>query len=630
MPAPSAPSAPRQRRFDDLGTPLHDVTFCVIDLETTGASRQLDAITEVAAVRYRGGERLDSLVTLVNPGVPIPPTITYLTGITEDMVGPAPGIAPVLAALQELIRPDDVIVGHNVAFDVGFLDAALTRHGWPRLGRRTVDTVRLARRVLAGEVPDCRLGTLATWLGLPHQPCHRALADVEATADLLHLLLERVAGLGITGLDDLLSLPTIGGHPEAPKLALTAALPRRPGVYLFRDRGGTVVYVGKATNLRARVRQYFGHDDRRKVGPLLHVTHRIDHVECSSPLHAAVLEVRLIRRHRPRFNDVAAHPEAMAYLRVGGTAGRPRLTVTRRAEPTAGTWLLGPFSGPGSARAAAVALTEGCAALGPSVGLDPPTVLDRPDQLLSGHAEHLLELAQQERFEDAARARDRAATLARALTRQRRAEELLRLGTLELVWCAPSGPVPIRLRHGALSIDDAHLDTARLPVSVTADDLQGRARAWEPGPVPCLMADELAAVVSFLDRHGGRLTVTALEAPSGADGLAWPARRPPSFDPRRSPARRPGQPGGEPVDGTAAPGRPAVTRVPGGAPDMERALLPLPHGHRAGAADRRRSPRRARRGRSGGDGAGLEPPAPPVARGPARALQCTLPLDGQP
>src|SRR6478736_3264319 len=114
----------RQRSFDDLGTPLFDVTFCVIDLETTGGSSERCGITEIGAVKMRGGECLGTFQTLVNPGAAIPPEITVLTGITQAMVLPAPRIETVLPSLLEFVG-DAVIVGHNVRFDIGFLQAAL-------------------------------------------------------------------------------------------------------------------------------------------------------------------------------------------------------------------------------------------------------------------------------------------------------------------------------------------------------------------------------------------------------------------------------------------------------------------------------------------------------------------------
>ena len=214
-----------QRSFDDLGTPLYEVTFCVLDLETTGGSAESCGITEIGAVKVRGGECLGTFQTLVNPGAAIPPEITVLTGITESMVLPAPRIETVLPSLLEFVG-SSVVVGHNVRFDLGFLRAALERAGRPRLANRWIDTCALARRLVRDEVPNCRLGTLASRLRLDHRPTHRALDDALATADLLHLLLERAAGLGVTGLDDLLVLPTMAGHEQASKLALTRSLPR--------------------------------------------------------------------------------------------------------------------------------------------------------------------------------------------------------------------------------------------------------------------------------------------------------------------------------------------------------------------------------------------------------------------
>jgi DNA polymerase-3 subunit epsilon len=287
--------------LDPTDTPLAEVTFVVLDLETTGATAAGHAITEIGAVKYRGGERLGVYETLVNPGEPIPAFITALTGITETMVGGAPPVSALLPSLLEFIG-SAVIVGHNVRFDLSFLGAALDRRGRPALDHHRVDTLGIARRLVRDEVPDLKLTTLARHLHASVAPCHRALADAQATADVLHALLERAGTLGVLALDDLLALPSMHPHPCANKLRLTARLPRRPGVYRFRGRTGRVLYVGHAANLRQRVRGYFHGEPRRKVPQLLRETEAIDWTECADERDAVAEEARLVAELRPRFN----------------------------------------------------------------------------------------------------------------------------------------------------------------------------------------------------------------------------------------------------------------------------------------------------------------------------------------
>ena len=478
-----------QRSFDALGTPLAEVTFVVIDLETTGASPADCAITEIGAVRYRGGERLGTFQTLVNPGVPSPPMITVLTGITEAMVLPAPRIAEVLPALLEFIG-GAVIVGHNLRFDTGFLDAALLAHGWSRLANRRVDTLGLARRLLRDEVPDLKLGTLARHLRVPETPNHRALADAQATAEVLHAMLERAATLGVLGLDDLLELPTIRAHPSAAKLRLTAGLPRAPGVYLLRDRDGRVLYVGKATNLRSRVRSYFGGDDRRKVPQLLRETERIDHIVCADPLEAEIHELRLIRHHEPRYNRVGKGWRAYRYLRLTVTERFPRLVVVPEARAD-GSLYLGPFR----SRASALAVKEAIEAAVPlrrcteRIGRHTPIACDTPcapaqlgvaacpcrgatseedyrgivadavhalsrdhRELLAPLEARMAALSEQARFEEAAATRDRLATLTRALRRDR-----------TVAWLRAAGVLRIETPDGLRTLDGGHLRIGATP-----------------------------------------------------------------------------------------------------------------------------------------------------------------------
>ena len=322
-----------QRSFDDLGTPLADVTFCVLDLETTGGHRVEDVITEVGAVKVRGGEFLGTFQTLVNPGRAIPPQITMLTGLTDALVAPAPRIETVLPSLLEFLR-GTILVGHNIGFDVAFLRAAFERAGHPRFDPVRVDTVALARRLVRDEVPDCRLGTLATRFRLDHKPTHRALDDALATTDLLHLLIERASGLGVLGIDDLTTLASMAGHPQAAKLRMTSNLPRSPGVYLFCGHRDEVLYVGKATNLRQRVRSYFGQEDRRRIGPMLRETQSVRHHCLPDPLSAEVVEARLIARLKPRYNRAGTRADRYCYIRLDIDSAWPRLAIVKDAART--------------------------------------------------------------------------------------------------------------------------------------------------------------------------------------------------------------------------------------------------------------------------------------------------------
>jgi DNA polymerase-3 subunit epsilon len=191
------------------GVPLGDLDFAVVDLETTGWSPEASAITEIGAVRVRGGLCRGEFASLVNPGTPVPPSIESLTGISDCMLAAAPKLPEVLPGLLEFAR-GCVLVAHNAPFDLGFLIAACGDCGlaWP--GFTVLDTVTLARRLMdPDEVPDCKLSTLAGFFRARTLPCHRALADARATADVLGWLIRRLAHQGIRTLGQLGAWPNV-------------------------------------------------------------------------------------------------------------------------------------------------------------------------------------------------------------------------------------------------------------------------------------------------------------------------------------------------------------------------------------------------------------------------------------
>jgi DNA polymerase III subunit epsilon len=166
--------------------------FVIVDVETTGWLPEEAGITEIGAVRVSAGQLLGEFSALVNPGAAIPADVAALTGITDAMVSRAPPVSRVLPVFLAFAS-GCMLAAHNAPFDVGFLTAACAASGLPWPAVPVLDTAVLARAVLGqDEVPDCRLATLASFFGAPTLPCHRALPDAKATADVLQGLLGRL------------------------------------------------------------------------------------------------------------------------------------------------------------------------------------------------------------------------------------------------------------------------------------------------------------------------------------------------------------------------------------------------------------------------------------------------------
>ncbi len=307
--------------LDATPASLRDTTFVVVDLETTGGRASpsgddaADAITEIGAVKVRGGVVEGEFATLINPQRGIPPQIVRLTGITTAMVYEAPTIDAVLPSFLEFAGfgpagTGSVLVAHNAGFDVGFLTAAARRCdlAWPR--PPVLCTVRLARRVLSrDEAPSVRLAELSRLFAVSTTPTHRALDDARATVDVLHALLERLGNQRVHTFVDLRAYLSHATPAQRRKRGLAAGLPHRPGVYLFRGPSDEVLYIGTSTNLRRRVAQYFnGSERRRRIAEMVALAVRVDHVECAHPLEAGVRELRLLAAHAPPYNRRSRFP----------------------------------------------------------------------------------------------------------------------------------------------------------------------------------------------------------------------------------------------------------------------------------------------------------------------------------
>lgn len=336
-----------QASFAQMGTPLSEVVFVVVDLETTGGPPGADAITEIGAVRVRGGAVESEMSTLVNPGRAIPAQITVLTGITNAMVAGAPPVGEALTAFLAWARLDGestVLVAHNARFDVGHLRGAARALGLGWSEPTVLDTLGLARRAWSrADVPDHKLGTLAALVGSPIRPAHRALGDARATVDVLHAALEVLAPLGVTHLEDLATAADPVPARRRAKSRLADGLPSSPGVYQFLSAAGQVLYVGSAVDLRRRVRSYFtAAENRSRIANMLDTTVQVRAIPTPTEIEARVRELRLIAELDPPVNRRSRSPRSRPWLRpVGGP--RPRLAATTVLTLAQADGAVGPF-----------------------------------------------------------------------------------------------------------------------------------------------------------------------------------------------------------------------------------------------------------------------------------------------
>ena len=463
---------------------LEEATYVVVDLETTGLRPGSSAICEIGAVRVRSLELAGTFETLVDPRQPLPAPIAALTGIEPRSLRGAP---PAELAVRRFLdfAGDAVLVAHNARFDVGFLDVEVERLTGRRLAAPVVDTVWLARRLLAGRISRVGLASLAFFFGTATRPCHRALPDAEATAEILLALLGLAQERGARTVADVVELAAPRARRLATKRSLVAGAPPHPGVYLFRDRFDQVLYVGRARDLRGRLRSYFRTERQRPaVEAALAALERVEWRVLGSELEAALEELRLLRELRPPANARGVRPDRHVYLRRRGTGW----CVTEAPGP------YGPLRSRRRARAAARALDgwEG-----------------EPRDALPRLRAKLRRLAADLRFEDAARLRDRVAALeevAAALA------ELDRLRALEVCLLVPALEPGFRR---AVFVSGGRVVDARTLLPGGAGQVEveaGLAAARRAAPsVGAQDADELLLVGSFLRRPPPELTIVPLD-----------------------------------------------------------------------------------------------------------------------
>jgi DNA polymerase-3 subunit epsilon len=530
-----------QGTLDELGTPLREVTFVVFDLETTGGSAAEHAITEIGAVKVRGGEVLGEFATLVDPGGPIPPFISVLTGITDAMVLAAPPFSQVLPSFLEFVR-GAALVAHNAPFDMSFIRAACAANGYPPPANPVVDTADLARRVLTrDETPNCKLGTLARLFRSTTEPCHRALADAKATVDVLHGLIARVGSLGVHTLEELRSFARTPTPEQQRKRHLAEGVPSAPGVYVFEDTRGEALYIGKSSNLRNRVRSYFtASETRSRIREMVGIAERVRTIVCATGLEAEIRELRMIGSTKPRYNKRSRFPERAVWLKLTNEPF-PRLSIVREVKDDGATYL-GPF---GSSRAAddartamheALPLRQCTERLSPRVRRSACTLAELgrcgapcegresedayarhvhgakramehdSEAVFSALEARMRRLSAEHRYEEAAVDRDRLAVYIRTAARMQRLRSLTAISQMVAASPAFDGGWDIHvIRYGRLAAAGVMPRGAHPTPYVDALVATAETVTPGPGPTPAASAEETECVLRWLDSPGVRL-----------------------------------------------------------------------------------------------------------------------------
>jgi DNA polymerase-3 subunit epsilon len=582
---------------------LETLPFVVVDLETTGGSALFDRVLEVAAIRIENGVVQDRLECLVEPGMPIPPIVTRITGINQSLVRGKPSFESVLPQLRRLLD-GAVLVAHNVSFDGNFLASNFARANMPWDGDRLC-TLRLARRLIPG-LHSYRLDSLCAFLGFTFVQRHRAGPDAEATLHVLRHLLASALERGIETLAGLVRLQqqpvTRKRHKGRVDEAQVASLPTTSGVYLLKDRHGQVVYVGKSVNVRQRVRTHLRPSGTARGPAQPRLRRRLPHIadveaiETKSELEALLLESKLVKRYLPEGNSLLRDYQDYPFIKVDLTDAHPRLEATRE-RPTDGAAYFGPFRRASVVSSAVVFLNEqlglrqcsgklkpgqpACAllemrkCLGPCIGAvsadDYRAAVDEGLSILRGQSNSVLEraaqrrdeLGEQLRFEEAAELRDRMRDLEQVVGVQQRLNTFTDRNLVLVSLDRQPGRARLLLVRGGRLAEEVSL-----PAKPTPSHLRYLLRRVFGGaPKGHVSKDELDDVLildAWLRRHQSEVVEVAVDpvdpeaaAPALREAIAQPGPSRATLNGRTSE-------GGEPdlIQAASARPVPAASRMP--------------------------------------------------------------------
>ncbi len=271
--------------------------YAIIDIETTGGKATTDRITEIAVYIHDGNSVIDEFSSLVNPERPIPPYVSRLTGIYDEMVADAPRFYEIAKDIVK-ITEDCTFVAHNVQFDYSFVRQEFKSLGYT-YSRDYLCTVKLSRKIIPGH-PSYSLGNLCERLGIRLENRHRAAGDALATVKLFELLLKEDHDFLIerSVRNDHLNLR----YPPDFDRSIVHTLPEDTGVYYLHNEDGSIIYIGKSNNIRKRILSHFANKQTKKAIELRNNIRDISFEITGNELVALLLESDEIKRHQPIFN----------------------------------------------------------------------------------------------------------------------------------------------------------------------------------------------------------------------------------------------------------------------------------------------------------------------------------------
>lgn len=276
---------------------MKDAKFAITDIETTGSGIKGNKITEICVLVVQNGEVIEEYSSLVNPEQSIPLYIESLTGINDEMVNGAPHFSEIADEIERITK-DCIFVAHNVNFDYNIIKSEFSELG-REFKRKRLCTVRLAKKLIPN-LFSYSLGNICTSINIPHTDRHRARGDCEATVVLFQRCLALDPDFEV--ITKFLNQRTAASYlPPNFKNSDFEKLPTSTGVYFFKDKDGRPLYIGKAKNIKSRIKSHFQERSNRKY-KLMQATHSIDYELTGNELLALLREAELILKHYPEFN----------------------------------------------------------------------------------------------------------------------------------------------------------------------------------------------------------------------------------------------------------------------------------------------------------------------------------------